>query len=213
MDAVRFVQIGTGKRGRDWYSFLGKMPRDVQLVAVCDVSEEAVQRAAAATGARPYTNYHEMLEKERPEAAAIIVPEVIRDPILMDVLDAGVHVINETPIAGTLAQADRQAALAERKGLKYEVAEQYYRAPRVRLQLELIKAGVFGKVHVTQMEHVGHGYHGTSLIRAFLDFDYAPSRVTGQRRTYPVTAHKWHGIRGAEIRTSETWNTATSTTS
>jgi predicted dehydrogenase len=209
MDSVRFVQIGTGKRGRDWYSFLGQMPRDVTLVAVCDVSEEAVQRAAAATGARPYTDYREMLDKERPEAAAIIVPEITRDRIVMDVLDARVHVINETPIAGTLAQADRQAALAERRGVKYEVAEQYYRAPRVRLQLELIKAGVFGKVHVTQTEHVGHGYHGTSLIRAFLDFDYCPARVSGFRRTYPVQAHKWHGIRGEMVRTSETWNTAT----
>ena len=46
MDAVTFAQIGTGKRGRDWYSFLGKMPRDVRLVAVCDVSAEAAQRAA-----------------------------------------------------------------------------------------------------------------------------------------------------------------------
>ena len=48
-----------------------------------------------------------MLDKEKPEQAAIVVPEVTRDPILMDVLDAGVHVITETPIAGTLAQADR----------------------------------------------------------------------------------------------------------
>jgi predicted dehydrogenase len=209
MDPVRFVQIGTGKRGKDWYSFLGQMPRDVELVAVCDVSEEAVQRAAATTGARPYTDYRQMLDKETPAAAAIIVPEITRDPILMDVLDAGLHVINETPIAGTLAQADRQAALAERRGVTYEVAEQYYRAPRVRLQLELIKAGVFGKVHVTQMEHVGHAYHGMSLLRAFLDFDYGPARVTGLRQTYPVIAHKWHGIRGATVRESETWNTAT----
>ena len=116
MDPVRLVQIGTGKRGRDWYSFLGRMPRDVRLVAVCDVSEEAVQGAAAAVGARPYTDYRAMLDKERPEAAAIVVPEVTRDPILMDVLDAGVHVITETPIAGTLAEADRQAALAARRG-------------------------------------------------------------------------------------------------
>src|SRR5207247_2160759 len=100
MDPVRFVQIGTGKRGRDWYSFLGKMPQDVRLVAVCDVSAEAAQRAAAATGATAYTDYRQMLDKEKPEAAAIIVPEITRDPILMDTLDAGVHVINETPIAG-----------------------------------------------------------------------------------------------------------------
>ena len=80
--------------------------------------------------------------------------------------------------------------------MKYEVAEQYYRAPSIRLQLELIKAGVFGKVHVAEMAHVGHGYHGTSLLRAFLGFDYAPARVTGVRRTYPVQAHKWHGVRG-----------------
>src|SRR5438876_10779014 len=103
MDPVRFVQIGAGKRGRDWYGFLGKMPHDVKLVAVCDVSEEAAQRAAAATGAKAYIDYRQMLDREKPEAAAIIVPEITRDPILMDVLDAGVHVINETPIAGTLA--------------------------------------------------------------------------------------------------------------
>jgi hypothetical protein len=209
MEPVRFVQIGTGKRGRDWYSLLCRLRQDVNLVAVCDVSEEAVGRAAALTGARAYTNYREMLDREKPEAAAIIIPEGARDPVLMDVLDAGIHAINETPIAGTLAQADRQAALAERRGVKYEVAEQYYRAPRVRIQLELLKAGVFGKVHVTQMEHVGHGYHGTSLVRVYLGFDYAPARVTGLRRTFPVAAHKWHGIRGAMIRTSETWNTAT----
>lgn len=209
MQRVKLAQIGCGKRGRNWLPLLTQMKQDLALVAVCDVSAEAAQRAAAMSGARAYTSYHKLIEKERPELAAVIIPEGARDAVVMDLLDAGVHVINETPIAGTLAQADRQAQMAKARGVLYEVAEQYYRAPRVRIQLELIKAGVFGKVHVTQMEHVGHGYHGTSLIRAFLHFDYRPSRVTAFKRSYPVAEHKWLGVRGLPVRTSEGWNVAT----
>jgi hypothetical protein len=45
-------------------------------------------------------------------------------------VEAGLHILAETPIAHRLTEADALIAAARRRGLKVEVAEQFHRRPR-----------------------------------------------------------------------------------
>ncbi len=95
----------------------------------------------------------------------------------------------ETPIAHDLEEADDIIRIAEEKGLKVEVAEQFHRRPLEQLKLKLIDSGLFGKVYVSFNDYAGHGYHGISVMRSYLGFDARPLRVTGSVHSYDLLPH------------------------
>jgi predicted dehydrogenase len=101
----------------------------------------------------------------------------------------GLHALLETPIAPDLADADAIIAEATARGLKVEVAEQYYRRPMERLKRLLIEAGVFGRVLVAYNDFMGHGYHGVSLIRSYIGFQVPIVAVSGVTGGFPVAPH------------------------
>ncbi len=98
----------------------------------------------------------------------------------------------ETPIAHDLEEADDIIRIAEEKGLKVEVAEQFHRRPLEQLKLKLIDSGLFGKVYVSFNDYAGHGYHGISVMRSYLGFDARPLRVTGSVHSYDLLPHWSH---------------------
>jgi predicted dehydrogenase len=120
-------------------------------------------------------------------------------------VEAGLHVLLETPIAHRLDEADAIIRAAEQRGLKIEVAEQFHRRPLEQIKLKLIEAGVFGRVYTSFNDFAGHGYHGVSVMRSYLGFDKKPVRVTGAVREYPLAAH-WSPIqdtRGPRLEKQE----------
>jgi predicted dehydrogenase len=108
-------------------------------------------------------------------------------------VEAGLHVLLETPIAHKLSEADAIVAAAARRGRQIEVAEQFHRRPLEQIKLALIRSGLFGRVHTSFNDFAGHGYHGVSVLRSYLGFDARPVQVTGAVRDYPLAAHNGRG--------------------
>lgn len=79
----------------------------VDLAAVCDLNRERAEAAARLFGARAvYTDYREMLERERPDAAFVVLnydaEGCPRYPgVAMDVMRAGAHAWIEKPPAAS----------------------------------------------------------------------------------------------------------------
>jgi virulence factor len=61
-----------------------------------------------------YTDYRRMIEKVAPDAVYVIVPPLLVLPIVMDVMQRGVHVFLEKPPGITTDQAKNMARAAER---------------------------------------------------------------------------------------------------
>ena len=97
--------------------------------------------------------------------------------------------LQETPIANDLADADAIVAASTRAGSPVELAEQYYRRPMERIKAELLKAGLLGQVNVAYNDFMGHAYHGVSLIRSYIGFDDPIVRVNAVRPNFPVKPH------------------------
>lgn len=120
----------------------------VVVTAVCDIFPEALARYAETWGAAAsYTDYREMLERERLDLISIVTPDHLHADIFVAAAEAGVKgVFCEKPIATTLAEADRMIAAAERSGIKTVVNHTRRFDPFYRQARRLIEDGAIGEV-------------------------------------------------------------------
>src|SRR5579862_5600878 len=93
---VRIAVIGAGWIAADHVGRIGRTA-GVELAAVCDLDAD---RAATLAGERPvYTDWREMLERESPGAVLVATPPLTHREIAVEVLDRGIPVYLEKPIA------------------------------------------------------------------------------------------------------------------
>lgn len=203
---LRAALIGCGRRGSSTYlPVLAGMDRHFRVVAVCDPDQERAAGAAARTGARPYRRLEDVLEHARPDVCVVCVtppPDPANGAALLACIRAGVPALAETPVALTLAEADRLVAEAGRAGVPVEIAENYVRQPRHRYVRALLAAGLFGAVTVAYSDFVGHGYHGLALLRGYVGADRTVVRVTGDRQRFDVEPHRQ---RNDQVAREELW--------
>ncbi len=90
--------------------------KNSELVGVVDQNTDQTDRLCSLYGGRPYTDYREMLDKEKPDAVTIALPTSFHHQATLDCLDAGVHVMVEKPIAKTVEQAREMIVKAKDVG-------------------------------------------------------------------------------------------------
>jgi predicted dehydrogenase len=102
---------------------------------------------ARATRRRPavYTDYREMLARERPDAVSLALPPALNPEAAAAALAAGCHTLAEKPIADSLAAARPMLSLADRYGRTLMIAENYRYVAVYRRGAALIAAGVIGQ--------------------------------------------------------------------
>ncbi|TFH05937.1 MAG: Gfo/Idh/MocA family oxidoreductase, partial [Spirochaetales bacterium] len=123
-------------------------------------------------------------------AGIVCVSSAANGQVGLMAVEAGFHILTETPIAKDLLEADAIVAAAEERGLHVEVSEQFHRRPVEQIKLALIASGVFGTIYSSMNDYVGHGYHGVSVMRSYLGFDARPIRVIGSVHDYHLEPHR-----------------------
>jgi predicted dehydrogenase len=203
---LRVAIIGTAKRSDYLYGPLIKaLPDEVELVSVWGRHGDSVERLGKSLGMPVYTDMDKLIRETAPEIGIVSVNYHANGEVGLMAVQAGLHVLLETPIAHKLSEADAIIAAAHKRGLKIEIAEQFHRRPLEQIKLKLIASGLFGRVHTAFNDFAGHGYHGVSVLRSYLGFDAKPIQVTGTVRRYDLAPH-WARIpdtRGARTETQE----------
>lgn len=203
---LRAAIIGTAKRSDYLYGPLIKaLPDDVELVSVWGRHADSVERLSLSLGVPGYTNLEKLVAETTPEIGIVSVNYHANGEVGLMAVQAGLHVLLETPIAHKLGEADAIIAAARERSLKIEIAEQFHRRPLEQIKLKLIESGLFGRVHSSFSDFAGHGYHGISVLRSYLGFNARPIQVTGAVRQYDLDPH-WSRLadtRGARTETQE----------
>jgi len=116
MQNVKLGSIGFGWMGQ----LLGRVAAELPYVTLCAASDPVEQAAAKAQelGARVYTDYTEMLNKERLDGVIIATPEAMHVDPVIQAADAGCHIFLEKPIARTIAEADQIISACKEHGRK-----------------------------------------------------------------------------------------------
>lgn len=107
--ALKVGVVGTGALGRHHVRILAELA-DVELVGILDLRPEVAEELAATHGTRAYNNLDELAREV--EAMVVAVPTVDHQAVAGRLLEQGVHVLVEKPIASTLAAADALIAAA-----------------------------------------------------------------------------------------------------
>lgn len=77
----------------------------VQLVAVSDSNADRLQFIAEKYKVCVYTDYRDLLVKEKPDVVSIVVPTKDHVAVALDCVRAGAHLLIEKPIASTVGEA------------------------------------------------------------------------------------------------------------
>lgn len=82
---------------------------EIKLVAVCDLDETLKSRAPE--GVPFYTDYRQMVQAQRPDVVHVCLPHYLHYPVSKELVEMGVNVFCEKPVALNIAQAEEFAAL------------------------------------------------------------------------------------------------------
>ncbi len=109
---TRLAVIGAGQFGRNHCRAVHESER-AELAAVVDADPARAEEMAAAYGSRAFTDFR---QAQGIDAAIVAAPTTVHDRIACALLDQGLDVLVEKPIASDLAAADRMIEAAERGG-------------------------------------------------------------------------------------------------
>jgi predicted dehydrogenase len=151
MKKLKVGIIGTGSIAKAVHLPNYKKLKDVELTACADIDLKAAKSVSKEFKIpHIYEDYDEMLEKESLDAVSVCTPNVVHTDPTVAALKAGVHVLTEKPMSGSLSGARQM----------YEASKKYKRVlivgyqTRFRIDLNAIKdfaqAGELGEVYYSR---------------------------------------------------------------
>ncbi len=156
---LRGVAVGAGYFAAFHHEAWSRIP-DVEVVAVCDRSEERARQVMARHGIpRAYTDAGAMLDAERPDFIDIITPPSTHEALCAAAASRGVHIICQKPLAPSLDEARRIVETAEAAGVRLLVHENFRWQPWYRQVKRIQTAGEIGTfTHLHLMTRLGDGW-------------------------------------------------------
>jgi UDP-N-acetylglucosamine 3-dehydrogenase len=143
--STRVAVIGVGAMGRNHARVYSEMP-GVSLVGVSDVDTHVAETTARRYGTNAYDNYIQLLEEQKPQAVTIAVPTVDHLGVALDVIQRGIHLLIEKPIAFREEEGRIIIDKAAEVGVKLMVGHIERFNPAVILLKDKIAAGELGRV-------------------------------------------------------------------
>ncbi len=110
--------VGVGHLGRHHARLMAGLP-GARLVAVVDARAEQARAVAEPLGVPALASIEELPSEVR--AVSVAVPTSLHAPVVLPLLERGLHVLVEKPMAATLDEARAMAALAADRGLVLQV--------------------------------------------------------------------------------------------
>ncbi|MBE0536291.1 MAG: Gfo/Idh/MocA family oxidoreductase [Phycisphaerae bacterium] len=145
MKKLKGVCVGAGYFSHFQYEAWQRIP-EVTITALCNRNPLRAKPLLEQYGVPGhYTDYREMLEKERPDFVDIITPPPTHLEMCAVAADMGIHVICQKPLAPTFDEGWRIVEHAERAGVRFMVHENWRFQPWYREMKWLLEAGVIGR--------------------------------------------------------------------
>jgi len=162
---MRYALIGCGRISTNHIK--AALNNKLEIVGVCDLLQEHMQQLLIKHDLenniqiKKYTNYHELIEREKPELVSIATESGKHAEIALFCIRSGIHVIIEKPIAMSLSDADLIIQEAERYNVKVSACHQNRFNTAVQKMRQALENGRFGKIS-----------HGSIHVRWNRNYNY-----------------------------------------
>ena len=180
---LRVGVFGTGAMGRNHVRLLSSLP-GAELAGVYDPRPEAAEAAARDHGARVFPRLEDLAVEI--EAAVVAAPTVAHADMGCALLDRGLHVLIEKPLAVSLEEADRLLASARDQVLAVGHVEFFNPAVQALLSVgtaprfvEIQRLGVFSPRSLDVDVILDLMIHDLQILHALDPSPVAEVRATG----------------------------------
>ena len=128
-----------------------------QVIAVSSGRAERAEKTAKDFGiSGHYTNFEEMLDKEKPDLVSIATPPDLHCPMTLAALRRGIHVLCEKPFAMNLDEARRMKEAADTANVVAMVDYEFRFLPGRAYAAELIRQNYVGQIRMADfVVHMG----------------------------------------------------------
>jgi UDP-N-acetylglucosamine 3-dehydrogenase len=150
---VKVGVIGAGVMGENHIRTYSQIS-GAELVGIADVDKKRVTSLAKKYNAEGFTDYHELLKQEL-DAVSIVVPTTLHTGVGLDVIDKGINLLVEKPIATTIEHAWTLVKAARKEDVKLMVGHIERFNPAVMNMKELIDHNKLGKIVSINTRRVG----------------------------------------------------------
>lgn len=153
-DTIQVGIIGPGSQGtrlmRECIEFGGA--HNAQLIAVCDIWNQALERAARrvresyGTEPKVFRRHEELLADKEIDAVIIATPDHQHAKMLIQAVEAGKAVYCEKPMANILEEANEALATVQRSGRVVQMGTQRRSFPRYQTARDVMREGRIGRL-------------------------------------------------------------------
>ncbi|PYI57224.1 Gfo/Idh/MocA family protein [Paenibacillus flagellatus] len=130
---------------------------ELDAVAVADISKERAESVAGRFGIAAYTDYRDMIEREKPDIAVVTLPHFLHKEASIHAAEAGCHLLLEKPMALDARECDAIIAAVRRAGVRLMVGHTQHYIAHNRAAKRIVEEGRYGKlVMINDVRHVNY---------------------------------------------------------
>jgi predicted dehydrogenase len=143
---LKGVAIGAGYFSKFQYEAWNRIP-EVEITALCNSNLERAKGIMAQYGVKKhYTDYKEMILKEKPDFVDIITPPETHFEMCKFAADNGVHIICQKPLAPTYKASKQIVDYVSKTNVRFVVHENFRFQPWHREIKTMISNGAVGNL-------------------------------------------------------------------
>ena len=200
-ETVNLAVIGTGGRGRGHIQYFSDVPGS-RIVAVCDVNQEARERAAAMvrnlqeSAPKEHADMRQAFDDPDIDAVSVATPNHWHALTTIWACQAGKDVYVEKPASHNPFEGEQMVAAARRYGRMVQVGSQSRSIGHKRKAMAMLREGAIGRVYMARgvcfRRRKSIGHTPEVPVPPGLDWDLflgpAPMRPYSKNRF----AYNWH---------------------
>lgn len=145
---LRFIHVGVGGFGKNWLRCLKENPA-VEVVAMVDINDKALDDACAATGYSKsicHSSLSAALKSTKADALISTTPPKFHKDDVITGLHAGLHVISEKPMADSIENCKQMLKAANETRKTYVISQNYRYSPVAWTMGQLARSGRLGDI-------------------------------------------------------------------
>jgi len=143
---LKAAVVGVGSMGANHARVYKELP-GVQLVGIADSHEKTAISIGNRHNVPAFADHIKLIEETKPNLVTLAVPTMLHHELAMDLINRGVHLLIEKPIATTVAEGRELVDAAVAKGVVLAVGHIERFNPAVMELRRRLNEGMVGRVY------------------------------------------------------------------
>ena len=145
---IRIAVVGCGRIAEKHFEAIKQHENNLQLVALCDTNQEALNKNTAKLNVDGYTTMLGMLENVDIDIVVICTPSGLHPDQTELAAEHGIHVMTEKPMATRWGDGLRMVRACDNAGVRLFVVKQNRKNTTLQLLKQAINEKRFGKIYM-----------------------------------------------------------------